>query len=90
MINFEINADKVFLKREIYMTLDFLSDVGGIQGLFISLFAVVTTLFNRDYFEENLVSQLYTYRSRKQSDGLLSDKSERGGIPPSKQSSESN
>ena len=61
-INFEVNKDKVFLQRNVYTSLDMLSDIGGIQGLLVSMFAVVTALFNTSFYEEHLVHQLFTFR----------------------------
>ena len=59
-----MNKNKVFVSRSIYTALDFLSDVGGIQGILITFFAFCTTALNTDNFEEHLVRYLYTYRSK--------------------------
>ena len=50
------------LERNVYTLLDLLSDIGGIQGLLVSFFAITVTMLNADRFEEHLIGQLFTYR----------------------------
>ena len=50
-----MNKDKTFLQRDIYTTLDLLSDVGGFQGILMSFFVLTVTFMNTEYYEENLI-----------------------------------
>ena len=61
-IQFEMNLDKVTMARTGYTFLDVLSDVGGINGLFISFFAVIVGFMNYNHFENYLVSRLFMVR----------------------------
>ena len=54
-VHFEMGKEKKVLQRHIYTVLDLLSDVGGVQGLLISVFAIIVTCLNKDHFEERLV-----------------------------------
>ena len=40
-IDFEMGKEKKVLERNIYTVLDFISDIGGVQGLLVSLFAFI-------------------------------------------------
>ena len=50
-----MNRDKTLLQRNVYTVLDLLSDIGGIQGLLLSLFAIVISAINIDRSEEHLI-----------------------------------
>ena len=50
-----MGKEKKVLTRNIYTVLDLLSDIGGVQGLLISFFAIIVTWLNDDHFEERLV-----------------------------------
>ena len=58
-IQLEMNLDKVIMARTRYTFLDVLSDVGGINGLFISFFAIFVGIMNYNHFENYLVSRLF-------------------------------
>ena len=62
LLTINASRDSTLIQRNVYSALDFLSDIGGIQGLFVSLFGLMITLFNTTSFEEHLIRQLYTYR----------------------------
>ena len=62
-IEFAMSMDKISVQRSIYTSLDLLSDIGGIQGILFSLFAIVVALFNSDHFDEYFIARLYNYSS---------------------------
>ena len=45
--------------RSIYTVFDLLSDVGGLTGMFVSIFAVITASWNYGYFDEFMISRLF-------------------------------
>ena len=61
--SFYMNRDKTLVQRNVYSLLDLLSDIGGIQGLILSLFALVISLVNTERFEEHLIGQLFAYKA---------------------------
>ena len=62
-VEFEMSMDQVSVQRNIYTSLDLLSDIGGIQGILFSLFAIIVALFNTDHFDEYFIARLYNYSS---------------------------
>ena len=59
---YQMNRNKKVLERTIYTSLDLLSDIGGIQGIFMSFFGIITAACNSTYFDEHLVSRLFKYK----------------------------
>ena len=47
--------------REGYTILDYLSDIGGMQSMILSGFALFLSLWNYNYFDDHLVSRLYKF-----------------------------
>ena len=68
-ISIERNLDQKVISREGYTILDFLSDLGGMQGLIYSLLAMLLSFWNYNYLEDFLVSRLY--RLEKTSDNKV-------------------
>ena len=64
-ITFEMNLDKVTMARTGYTFLDVLSDVGGIQGMFLSFFGSVLCILNYNHFDNYLASRLYKIKGSK-------------------------
>ena len=58
-ISIERNLDLKVVSREGYTILDFLSDLGGMQGLIYSVLAMMLGFWNYNYLEDFLVSRLY-------------------------------
>ena len=58
-ITFEMNLNQLVISREGYTVLDWISDVGGIQGILISVMAVLISFWNYNQFENHMVSRLY-------------------------------
>ena len=61
-ITIEMNLDLKVIARAGYTILDFISDVGGIQGMLISLVAWVVAFWNYKMFDNYMVSRLYLIR----------------------------
>ena len=58
-IYFELDYDKTVIERQIYTVLDFLSDIGGIQSIFMIIFSVVLFTVNYKRPEAFIASKLY-------------------------------
>ena len=54
-----MNRDLIVVTRDLYTVLDWLSDIGGIHGMFISAVAVVIGYLNYKSFDNFLVQNLY-------------------------------
>jgi len=50
-----MNLDKQVISRDGYTFLDWVSDVGGMQGMLISAMAVLLGIWNHNYFDNYLV-----------------------------------
>ena len=59
-ITFEMDKDLRFVSRDGYTILDLFSDIGGIQGMLISFFAIFMRFWNNKYVENFLAKELYT------------------------------
>ena len=64
-ISFEMNLDRKTLARSGYTFLDVLSDVGGIQGMFLSFFSIIVGILNYNHFENYLASRLFKVKGSK-------------------------
>ena len=49
----------VRISRDGYTYLDWISDIGGIQGILISAIAIVISFWNYNYLDNTLASKLY-------------------------------
>ena len=54
-----MNLDQIVIARAGYTFLDFLSDIGGMQGILISGVAYLMTAWNYNFFDNYMVSRLY-------------------------------
>ena len=62
-ITIEMNLDQLVIARDGYTFLDFVSDIGGMQGMLISGCAFVLTIYNYGHLDNFLVSKLYRLRT---------------------------
>ena len=60
----EMNLSQRVVARDGYTFLDYLSDIGGIQGIFISLVMFLMTIFNHNYFDNWMVTRLYRMENK--------------------------
>ena len=54
-----MSLDQTLIERDGYTILDILSDVGGLQGLLISMIYYALGILNFNYLENYLASKLY-------------------------------
>ena len=54
-----MNYDKKVFEREHYTVLDFLSDIGGVQSIFMTTLAIVLAVINRKHPETFMASRLF-------------------------------
>ena len=55
----EMNLDEMTIARDGYTFLDYLSDIGGMQGLLISGVAFFLAFWNYNYFDNYMVTRLF-------------------------------
>ena len=58
-ISFEMNLDQKVIARAGYTSLDYISDIGGMQGMLLSLMAWLIAIWNYNMFNDHLVTRLY-------------------------------
>ena len=58
-INVEMNLDQKVISRAGYTFVDFLSDIGGLQGLLISGVGYIIAVWNYNQFDNHMVTRLY-------------------------------
>ena len=57
-----MNRDAKLLKRKHYTALDWLSDIGGIQGLLWSGISLLLTKLDPNFFDDFMISRAYKYK----------------------------
>ena len=65
--------NKYAVERSGYTILDLLSDIGGIEAILFSFFAVIISVFNYKNFANTLASKFYKIKVAKKAD-LISKK----------------
>ena len=75
MFSFQMSLSKQILKRSHYSMLDFLSDIGGMQGLLLVSFGFLNAILNSQNSEELLIAKLFKFR--EENEEQLEDKKER-------------
>ena len=58
-ISIEMDLNRVDYSRSRYTMFDLLSDVGGLSGMFVSIFAVFMAVWNFNQLDNFLVSRLF-------------------------------
>ena len=58
-ITFEMDLNLKVVARDGYTILDWISDIGGIQGILISALAIIIGYWNYNFFDNFMVSNLY-------------------------------
>ena len=61
-LNYEMNLNLFMHEREVYTTLDWFGNIGGLaQGLQL-LFGALLSLLNYKYYNNYMVAKLFTYK----------------------------
>ena len=55
-----MNMDLTVVERSGYTIVDFLSDIGGLQSIMITVISFWLSIWNYNYLENHLVARLYT------------------------------
>ena len=58
-----MDLNQKVISRSGYTVLDLISDIGGMQGVLISFFAIIVGVWNHNMIENHLVSRLYMIES---------------------------
>ena len=69
----EMHLNTIEHKRTWYNFLDFVSDIGGIQSLLLSAFALLVGVWNYNMFENYMVGRLYKLGRRNQDAHQMKD-----------------
>ena len=80
LLSFEMDLDQDVINRVGYNVIDMFSDVGGIQSILMTSFALVLTVFNYNYFDSYMAQRLYKLEKEK----LISEDDEPELFKPSK------
>lgn len=65
-ITVEMNRDLHFIERKSYTLIDLLSDVGGVQAIFVSFVGAWIALWNYEHFDTTMASQLFKIQADDQ------------------------
>ena len=65
-ITVEMNLDEFVIARDGYTFLDYLSDIGGMQGLLISGVAYFLAFWNHNYFDNYMVTRLFKIEKKNE------------------------
>ena len=65
MVSFEMNMDLNSIDRVGYNFIDMLSDIGGIQTIVMTTFALVMSILNHNYFDSYMAQRLYKLDKEK-------------------------
>ena len=57
-----MNLDMRVIARDGYTSLDFISDVGGMQGMLMSFAAFILGIMNYNYFDNHIVERMFRMR----------------------------
>ena len=58
-VTIECDLNRLDLSRSRYTLFDLLADVGGLQGMFASIFAVMVTIWNYNALDNYMVTKLF-------------------------------
>lgn len=67
-VTIEMNLNQRLIYREGYTALDYISDVGGIQGMLISFMAFILGILNFNYFDNHVVEKMFRVKPPKDPD----------------------
>ena len=63
-----MDLNQKVIQRQGYTTLDLISDIGGLQGILISVFAIIVGIWNHNMLENLLVSRLFKLEAKPEPD----------------------
>ena len=61
VINYEMNRNLMLYEREVYTSLDWFGNLGGLSEGLKLLFGLLVGLFNYNYYNNYMVAKLFTY-----------------------------
>ena len=59
MVSVEMNMDLLSVGRVGYNVIDMFSDIGGIQSIIMTTFALILSVLNHNYFDSYMAQKLY-------------------------------
>ena len=79
-----MDLNRVSYSRSRYTAFDLLSDVGGLSGMFASIFSVIMIIWNYNALDSYLVSHLFKYRTKDSVENNTIDEPMDGDFKPPK------
>ena len=67
-VTLEMDLDIIEIRRQNYELVQLLSDVGGMQGILVSGFAFLISIWNYKMFDNNMVCNLYKIERPSEAD----------------------
>ena len=86
MVSVEMDLNRVDFSRSRYTIFDLLSDVGGLSGIFFSVFALFMSAWNFNSLDNYMVQHLFKLQAattKDKYDDPKTSKSQKGGRAPS-------
>ena len=59
LLSFEMDLDLDVINRVGYNVIDMFSDIGGIQSILMTFFALILTVLNYNYFDSYMAQKLF-------------------------------
>ena len=72
-VTVERNLDLLSISRDGYTILDWISDIGGIQGILISAVGILVGFWNYNFLESFMVTKLFRVEKKDSSNKIYSD-----------------
>ena len=63
-ITFDRNLNLINIERDGYTIFDYISDIGGLQGILFSTFAIFLGFFNYNIFDNFMLKRLYQIKKK--------------------------
>ena len=76
-ITIEMDLNLTVIAREGYTILDWISDIGGMQGMLLGLIAFLVAIWNYNQFQNYMVTRLYKMEKKDAREGKYENYDER-------------
>ena len=68
-ISIEMSLDRRVVERTGYTVLELLSDIGGVQAILISALSLLLNIWNYNYLQDYMASNLFQFKKQHQEEG---------------------
>ena len=63
VMNYEMNRNLILYEREVYTSLDWFGNLGGLSEGLKLIFGLIIGFFNYNYYNNYMVAKLFTYKT---------------------------